>query len=68
MHVISYPVNQVVRKHVGVEVSPHLYRHIVAKTVFERQRELALDVRRRLGLNAPHTTYGSYPAYSRLWF
>jgi integrase len=58
------------RKHAGITVSPHLYRHIIAKVVVERHPELALDVSRRLGHASINTTFQSYlgtegPAASR---
>ncbi|MDU8914130.1 site-specific integrase, partial [Aestuariicoccus sp. MJ-SS9] len=57
-------------KHAGIRLSPHLYRHVIAKIVIERQPELALDLSRRLGHKSLNTTYQSYlgtegPAASR---
>ncbi|GGH41563.1 Site-specific recombinase XerD [Cribrihabitans marinus] len=57
-------------RHAGIRLSPHLYRHIIAKIVVERRPELALDVSRRLGHKSVNTTYQSYlgtegPAASR---
>lgn len=59
-----------VLKHAGITLSPHLYRHIIAKIAVERHPELALDVSRRLGHASVRTTYASYlgtegPASSR---
>jgi integrase len=59
-----------VYKMAGIRVSPHLYRHAIAKIVVERHPELALDVSRRLGHRSVNTTYQSYlgtegPAASR---
>ena len=58
------------KRHAGITVSPHLYRHIIAKVVVEKHPELALDVSRRLGHASINTTYQSYlgtegPAASR---
>lgn len=58
------------QKRAGITLSPHLFRHIAAKIVVERQPELALDVSRRLGHASINTTYSSYlgtegPAASR---
>ncbi len=57
-------------KDTGVQMSPHLFRHFVAKIVAERQPELLPDVSRRLGHKSFNTTYQSYlgtetPASSR---
>ncbi len=57
-------------KDTGVQMSPHLFRHFVAKIVAERQPELLPDVSRRLGHKSFNTTYQSYlgtetPAASR---
>lgn len=54
----------------GIAISPHLYRHIVAKIVVERRPEMIFDVSRRLGHKRVGTTYGAYlgtetPAASR---
>ena len=59
-----------VGKLTGITISPHLYRHAVAKIVVERRPELAFDVSRRLGHKKMNTTYQSYlgtetPAASR---
>ena len=57
-------------RHEGIRMSPHLYRHVIAKIVVERHPEYALDVSRRLGHKSINTTYQSYlgtegPAASR---
>lgn len=54
----------------GILMSPHLFRHFVAKIVAERQPELLPDVSRRLGHKSFNTTYQFYlgtetPAASR---
>jgi integrase len=54
----------------GIRMSPHLFRHFVAKIVAERKPELLPDVSRRLGHKSFNTTYQSYlgtetPAASR---
>jgi integrase len=58
------------RKHLGLEVSPHLFRHIMAKIVAERAPEELMNVSRTLGHKLVNTTYQSYlgtetPAASR---
>ena len=58
------------RRHAGIEISPHLYRHFLAKTVAERRPELLHDVSRMLGHKSMRTTYSAYlgtegPAASR---
>jgi integrase len=52
-------LGEFLRKHAGIMVSPHLYRHIIAKVVVERHPELALDVSRRLGHASINTTFQS---------
>ncbi|SDE63236.1 tyrosine-type recombinase/integrase [Ruegeria marina] len=57
-------------QHAGIRISPHLFRHAIAKIVVERHPERALDVSRRLGHKSINTTYQSYlgtegPAASR---
>jgi integrase len=54
----------------GIQMSPHLFRHFVAKIVAERKPELLIDVSRKLGHKSFNTTYQSYlgtetPAASR---
>ena len=63
-------LGRALKEHAGITVSPHLYRHIIAKIVVEKRPELALDVSRRLGHKSLQTTYQSYlgtegPAASR---
>ena len=63
-------VSRPLRRHGGIELSPHLYRHIIAKIVAERSPELLHDVSRMLGHKSIRTTYQSYlgtegPAASR---
>ncbi|MDU8913968.1 tyrosine-type recombinase/integrase, partial [Aestuariicoccus sp. MJ-SS9] len=57
-------------KHAGIRMSPHLFRHVIAKIVIERHPELALDLSRRLGHSSINTTFQAYlgtegPAASR---
>ena len=57
-------------KHTGLKVSPHLFRHIIAKLVAETRPDLLVDVSRRLAHKSFKTTYQSYlgtetPAASR---
>ena len=47
-------------RHAGIRMSPHLYRHAIAKIVVERHPELVHDVSRRLGHKSINTTYQSY--------
>ena len=63
-------VSKPLLKHAGIELSPHLYRHIIAKIVAERAPEMLPDVSRMLGHKSINTTYQSYlgtetPAASR---
>ena len=63
-------VSAPLRKHAGIELSPHLYRHIIAKIVAERAPEMLPDLSRRLGHKSINTTYQAYlgtetPAASR---
>ena len=58
------------RRHAGITLLPHLFRHIIAKIVAELRPELLHDVSRMLGHKSMRTTYGSYlgtegPAASR---
>ena len=58
------------RKYMGIEISPHLFRHIMAKIVAERAPEELMNVSRTLGHRSVNTTYLSYlgtetPAASR---
>ncbi|MCZ4263039.1 site-specific integrase [Limimaricola sp. G21655-S1] len=63
-------VSRPLLKHAGIEINPHLYRHVIAKIVAERRPELLADVSRHLGHRSFNTTYQSYlgtegPAASR---
>ncbi len=63
-------VRRPLHRHAGIEISPHLYRHIIAKIIAERCPEHLHDVSRMLGHKSMRTTYGSYlgtegPAASR---
>jgi integrase len=63
-------VSRPLRRHAGIILSPHLYRHIIAKIVAERSPQNLHDVSRMLGHKSMSTTYGSYlgtegPAASR---
>ena len=53
-------VGSPLRKHAGIELSPHLYRHIIAKIVAERSPQHLHDVSRMLGHKRMNTTYQSY--------
>jgi len=63
-------VSKPLLKHAGIGLSPHLYRHIIAKIVAERAPGMLPDVSRMLGHKSINTTYQSYlgtetPAASR---
>lgn len=63
-------VSKPLLKHSGIKLSPHLYRHIIAKIIAERAPEMLADVSRMLGHKSMNTTYQSYlgtetPAASR---
>jgi integrase len=63
-------VSRPLRRHAGITLSPHLYRHIIAKIVAERSPENLHNVSRMLGHKSMRTTYASYlgtegPAASR---
>lgn len=49
-----------IKTHLGIDVSPHLFRHFVAKIVMERDPGMLADVSRRLGHKSINTTYGTY--------
>ena len=63
-------IGRPLRRHAGIELSPHLFRHIIAKIVAERSPENLHNVSRMLGHKSMNTTYQSYlgtegPAASR---
>lgn len=67
---MSAAVSRPVRRHAGIVLSPHLYRHIIARIVAERCPENLTAVSRMLGHKSIRTTYGNYlgtegPAASR---
>jgi integrase len=53
-------VSASLRKHCGITLSPHLYRHIIAKIVVERDPGMYIAVSRHLGHRSMTTTLGSY--------
>ena len=53
-------VSAYVRKHSGITLSPHLYRHAIAKIVVERDPGMYIAVSRHLGHRSMATTLGSY--------
>lgn len=53
-------VTKPLAKHAGIVLSPHLYRHIIAKIVAERAPEHLTEVSRMLGHKSVNTTYQSY--------
>ena len=63
-------VSRPLHRHAGIILSPHLYRHIIAKIIAERCPEHLHDVSRMLGHKSMRTTYSAYlgtegPAASR---
>ena len=63
-------VSEPLKKHCGLTMSPHLYRHVLAKIVVERDPSMYVPVSRHLGHRSMSTTLGSYlgtetPAASR---
>ncbi len=63
-------VSQPLKRHAGIDISPHLFRHFIAKVIAERCPEHLHDVSRMLGHKSMRTTYGAYlgtegPAASR---
>jgi integrase len=48
------------RRHAGIIINPHLYRHAIAKIIVERNPEMYVAVSRRLGHKSITTTLGSY--------
>ena len=53
-------VSDPLKKHCGLTVSPHLFRHIIAKIVVERDPGMYIAVSRHLGHKSINTTLGSY--------
>ena len=53
-------VSEPLKKHCGLTVSPHLYRHVIAKIVVERDPGMYVAVSRHLGHRSMSTTLGSY--------
>ncbi len=53
-------VTKPLAKHAGIILSPHLFRHIIAKIVAERAPEHLVEVSRMLGHKSINTTYQSY--------
>lgn len=53
-------VSRPLRRHAGIELSPHLFRHIIAKIVAERCPENLHNVSRMLGHKNMRTTYAAY--------
>jgi integrase len=63
-------VHDPIKKHLGINISPHLLRHFIAKIVAERAPEELMNVSRVLGHKSINTTYQAYlgtetPAASR---
>lgn len=53
-------VSEPLRRYAGIELSPHLYRHIIAKIVAERAPEHLILVSRMLGHRSITITYQAY--------
>ena len=53
-------VSDPLRRHAGIIINPHLYRHAIAKIIVERNPEMYVAVSRRLGHKSINTTLGSY--------
>ena len=53
---VSWPL----RRHAGIELSPHLYRHIIAKIVIERAPECAVFVARMFGHKSRRVLFQAY--------
>jgi integrase len=53
-------VSRPLRKHYGLIATPHLFRHVLAKAVMERDPAMAVAVSRHLGHRSISTTLGSY--------
>ncbi len=53
-------VSDAVRRHTGLTVSPHLFRHVIAKIVVERDPAMYIAVSRHLGHKSINTTLCSY--------
>ena len=49
-----------IMKHCGLTVSPHLFRHVIAKVVVERDPAMCVAMSRHLGHRSMSTTLGSY--------
>ena len=53
-------VSRPLKKHCGLVATPHLFRHVLAKIVMERDPAMAVAVSRHLGHRSMSTTLGSY--------
>ncbi len=53
-------ISNPLKRHAGIEVNPHLFRHATSKIVVERNPEMYVAVSRRLGNKSINTTLGSY--------
>ncbi len=53
-------VSDAICRHTGLTLSPHLFRHIIAKVVVEADPGLYVAVSRHLGHRSINTTLGSY--------
>jgi integrase len=53
-------ISEPLKRHAGIEVNPHLFRHVISKIVVERNPEMYVAVSRRLGHKSINTTLGSY--------
>jgi integrase len=53
-------VSEPLRKHAGIVINPHLYRHAIGKIIIERNPEMYVAFSRHLGHRSIDTTLGSY--------
>ena len=53
-------VSEPLKKHCGLTVSPHLYRHVAAKIIVERDPSMYTAVSRHLGHCSMSTMLASY--------
>jgi integrase len=57
---IRHGLSKSLRKHAGLDMNPHLFRHALTKIIVERNPELALALSRQLGHRSIETTMRYY--------
>lgn len=57
---ISHDIQSALYKRAGLIMNPHLFRHVIAKIVIERDPGLAFTISRHLGHKSINTTMQSY--------